>query len=1076
MYSHDELIDLAVRASTIDERLSGDFVSVAGSKADTAAAAQRLASWCQSASGGNWPLFAKRLRLDGLTIESIMPALSAVEIAPDTPLPVWIQDLIWIGPALQAEMDTSYISTLRSAGPIQAFDGLYFGLIAAAEIRRDALTSSRALDRVTSEVRGTMIYDLLTDISRLCAPAAHDAFLAYRHRFSLGHAAASGDRDGSFCFDAFCLHMRAAGLRELFNTKPVLLRLLAGKVRQWIDTTSEFLRRLDADFDLLSLQFFGRSATGAVNSIKTDVSDKHNSGRSVYVVSFTSGASVVYKPKDLTIDANWAAFLQWLNSRQPPIDLRAPHVVPRDGYGWCEFISYCDCADEFEVQRFFERAGALLCISYILAASDLHQDNLIAAGEHPVIIDLETLLHAVDLAATTETSAVRANEWAKRKLANSVLSTGLLPCFLTISDTDGVVIGGLHDVDAGEPSAITWKFINTDRMEPVRPSALAADAVNVPRVNGVKQHLVKYVDCLSKKCEEYFRFVHSLKPELLSPNGPLGAFARNGVRHILRPTQFYFLLLQRLLDDRYMWDGAVWSAHLDFLSRLINWDKQDKALWPVTVAERRALGELNIPFFSGTTDSSDLCDGRGALVSTRLTPGLSTAYSRIAGIDDGDIAWQLNVIRLAVSSSSPTEQPSRRLRINRFSKYATDDGPIGRSKALSFAERVFRHLEKSAVREERSAAWIALNPVSRGTGWNLSPLGHDLYSGNMGVCLFLAAFASVTDQPAAAALAQEGLAALRHEINGSDGTRMARTLGLGAATGMGSVIYGLTVIAELLRDEGLLLDACKATRLLTDDVIEGDIEYDAAAGAAGCILGLLKLYRVTGDRYALSRSLACGNHLLRSRPKDSKTSLWRSLSDAPLTGLAHGVAGISYALGALAVASAREEYAAAARDCIAYENELFSAKRSNWPDLRWADKRRFWPVQWCHGAGGIGLARLGVMQFGPVGLDLTGDVKSAIAAVRRAFPLANDSLCCGNLGNVEFLREAGRMLGRDDLTDLALSRMSEVIHVAEQSGGFRFHAGGEEQNIGFFQGSSGVGYSLLRIVAQNELPNVLIWQ
>ncbi len=41
--------------------------------------------------------------------------------------------------------------------------------------------------------------------------------------------------------------MKAGGFRRLFEDKPVLLRLIATITRQWIDTTREFVLRLDAD-------------------------------------------------------------------------------------------------------------------------------------------------------------------------------------------------------------------------------------------------------------------------------------------------------------------------------------------------------------------------------------------------------------------------------------------------------------------------------------------------------------------------------------------------------------------------------------------------------------------------------------------------------------------------------------------------------------------------------------------------------------------------------------------------------------------------------------------------------------
>ena len=51
------------------------------------------------------------------------------------------------------------------------------------------------------------------------------------------------------------------------------------------------------------------------------------------------------------------------------------------------------CASEEEIRRYYRRTGHLLCLVYALNGSDFHYENLIADGEHPVPIDLETICH-----------------------------------------------------------------------------------------------------------------------------------------------------------------------------------------------------------------------------------------------------------------------------------------------------------------------------------------------------------------------------------------------------------------------------------------------------------------------------------------------------------------------------------------------------------------------------------------------------------------------------------------------------------------------------------------------------------
>src|SRR5262249_24784220 len=139
---------------------------------------------------------------------------------------------------------------------------------------------------------------------------------------------------------------------------------------------------------------------------------------------------------------------------------------------------------------------------------------------------------------------------------------------------------------------------------------------------------------------------------LLAADGPIAAFAGAPIRRVLKPTRFYFLLLERCRNHRDMRDGATWSAHLDFVARLADWDKDHEALWPLFAAERRPLAELNIPFFGHAADGDRVRDGAGSGAASGLVPCLSEARQRFAALDEAAISWQLDVVRLTTIDES----------------------------------------------------------------------------------------------------------------------------------------------------------------------------------------------------------------------------------------------------------------------------------------------------------------------------------------------------------------------------------------------------------------------------------------
>ena len=94
------------------------------------------------------------------------------------------------------------------------------------------------------------------------------------------------------------------------------------------------------------------------------------------------------------------------------------------------------------------------------------------------------------------------------------------------------------------------------------------------------------------------------------------------VRKLIKNTQFYALLLERLRDQRSMNDGPAWSAHLDFVSRFADWDVEEDLWWPLVAAERASLAELNIPYFMMSTDDPAIFDVDARTANSALRTGV----------------------------------------------------------------------------------------------------------------------------------------------------------------------------------------------------------------------------------------------------------------------------------------------------------------------------------------------------------------------------------------------------------------------------------------------------------------------
>ena len=1063
---------LAVRAATLDEVLSDDFEPLPGQKGDADLAARRLAAWCRASASGDWSLFGRRLDRDGFAFAPVLARLAAVRRT-STALPSWIEDAVWVEAALQDAGGNATPFAVSDKTDPCAFEELFTPLVAQADTRLWSGLDARVGDNLNEAARASLRLALLRELSSLGMAALYERFAKARNAGSPQRdAAVPAQHNGRSIYDRFVADMQAGGWRQLFEDKPVLLRLFATMTGQWIEASREMVLRLDADLAVIRRDILHSANAGRVAAFEGNLSDPHNNGRSVRIVSFEDGARVVYKPKDLRLDAAWHALVERLNGAQAPIELKAVRAIARDGYGWTEFIDHAACADAEGFARFFRRAGGWLALFHCFAATDMHQENMIACGDHPVPIDLEMILQAGAEERGAEAPEDFAFAAAAEIVSNSVTAVGLLPAYGRSPENIVFAIGGMT-ADWNARTEVTWDKINSDAMRPAKSNQAARTSPNLPHVGGRNAKFGDHVDDFVAGFEQYANFL--LRHGRGAGRGALfDGFAGVPVRNVVRATRFYYMLLQRLRNHKAMDDGVIWSAQADFIARLSDWQSEHNPLWPLQRAERAALVELNVPHFVSPSDGHDISDVNGHSVHVALPSGLDRARARFENFDEREIAWQTEVIRENTNSIPRSAKP----KAAEVQETSRQDSAIAPTKETFIAEadRIAAELSQHAIRRGPSVAWIGLDWLGDSEFSQLVCLGPDLYNGICGIGVFLAAHAAVTGNTASAELAYAGLAQLRKNLKSRNAPRMARALGLGGAVGLGSVVYALAVMAKCLQDDDLLADARQAAELFTDDLIDADKLLDVVSGSAGGILSLLRLFRDTRSDDVLRRAVKCGEHLLgqpRLGPEGQRTWVGQGSGPRGLNGMSHGAAGFAYALTSLAQATGRQEFAQAAAECIAFENSSYDAQQHNWPDLRDVGGLS-WPCQWCHGAPGIGLARIATSRLRGMD-DARLDIENAVAGVRQGRLTGVDTLCCGALGSVEFFCEAGDALGRDDLRALAARQLTAVLQTAAAAGDYRWNSGKGQFNLGMFRGLAGVGYTGLRRV-DGALPNVLIWE
>jgi type 2 lantibiotic biosynthesis protein LanM len=498
----------------------------------------------------------------------------------------------------------------------------------------------------------------------------------------------------------------------------------------------------------------------------------------------------------------------------------------------------------------------------------------------------------------------------------------------------------------------------------------------------------------------------------------------------------------------------------------------------------QALEQMDIPYFTAYSDSDALSVSSDETIEQCFAqPSYNQVIARLQRLSNEDLAQQIAIIRSSLYSmvaSEPNQAPlAQNVELNLDAV-----SPLTQEVMVQQAVAIAQDLQQRAIRAaDGSATWIGLELLPQAKRFQLQPIGYNLYDGSCGIALFLAAVTQVTDDSRFRDLALGALQPLRQILQHQDsesGQKITKLIGIGGAVGLGSIVYALVQISQFLDEPTLLEDAKRAASLISPAAIAANQLFDIVAGAAGAILGLLALHEVTADPAVLEQAATCGHHLLNHRiTSDTGIITWAIPDEEPLTGFSHGAAGIAYALLRLYETTQDAAFLEAAQEAIAYERSVFSPTVGNWPDLRSLINRDNQPsfmTSWCHGATGIGLARLGSLAI----LDtpeIHGEIAIALNTTLKFGLQDIDHPCCGNCGRIELLLVAAQKLSRPELLETAQKQAAWVVARAKQAGTFHLFPNlpKDVYNPGFFQGTAGIGYELLRLAYPNILPSVLLW-
>lgn len=1110
-FTDAQLSEIIFRAGTLYERLETAPAPVAVPSADRERIEVRLRKWREFSAAGDAHRFAERLAQLGHTIETIRPYLSSKIPPPSsTPsgsrvTPPWAkllqQTMSWV----REHHDGTGTSLLEfdfldPADPIP-FEHLLAPMVEfsrkrLAENHRSSMSllSGKAMRLFHRYLLRLLSFaaaePLFVEFSLFLVQRRRTGATGRMHHFPM----VDGAGESNLSYLRFCRELLQHGLCAFFLEYSFLARRLATFMEFWEEATGEFLERLAADLPKLARHFHGGRSPGKVDFVRLGISDRHNRGRSVIMVHFAGGLRVVYKPKDIRLEK---AFFEFVRSPDGPCaaagdvcGLRTLRTLVCRGYGWVECADDHECDEAVQLQRFFLRSGQLMGLLFGLNGYDYHSENLIASGEHPVPVDLETLFGPVAPSLyrgggprEEKSPDTATHHSSPAEPLYTVLTSGYLPYWSggpNDAPFDQSGFGGFLDQGAEQQVRI-FTAINTDHMEMVLQPFEMEKPRNLPHHNGTAVLPDKHLPSILTGFEESHRFWQSIRSSRTRSKNLSTRFSNLKARHLFRNTRIYATLLGQTNRLEFLREAIDASLLWDGMSRAFQEMKPGDPMLAILEAEHRALAVDDIPVFYAVTHGRTLrIPGGARLPKHFLYSGRESFLRHLKHFDAADAERQSELIRQAFLA-----RQAGALEAVDHAPAPAPSGPeirgpaMGAERLVDIAVSLARQIVSRAFPDARgNVHWFGLQPNTQTRRLELGLVNSAFYQGQGGIAVFLAAMEKALPGQGYRKVALAALRSLRQELRALEKPpREDGKVSLGGMAGLGSLVYALLTTGSLLQDQGLLEDAARMAGFLQSPVIREDSALDIVGGSAGAILSLLALYHQTKHEDVLNQAVTCGRHLLDRRIA-ARTGLraWPTLEGKLLAGFSHGAAGISYALNKLSGESGLAAFAEAASEGREYESTLFDKERSNWPDFRSGDNSPSFLNQWCHGATGIGYSRLGLLN-GKTMAYLEKEVGLAVELTIKDSLLKVDHLCCGNMGQISFLFDAARRMRRPEWAAAAQLRLEKLLAWRDEGRSFRLFATlpAGPFHPGFMQGAAGIGYALLRIARPElQLPCCLL--
>lgn len=820
-------------------------------------------------------------------------------------------------------------------------------------------------------------------------------------------------------------------LLRFYYKYPVLTRLATTKMKFLLDFIIEALDNLDNNYENIK-ELYPDKDLKIIDQISASEGDSHEKGKSVIIFGFKNDIKLVYKPRDLRIIKAYNEFVDWINNNSGLLDIAKTIGIYKENYSFERFVEYNHCYNEQQIKNYYRRFGNIVAVAHILCANDLHLENLIASGEYPTIIDLETIIQVETQLNIFEKE--RASTLVKQSVyINSLPFTGLLPnnAFSNNKEGKGVDLSALN----GKTSKLPFKILspinmNTDEYKLELQEYVRKGGNNIPILNGKPVYFSNYKNEIYLGFYEMMNFFMTHKEDLIGSNGKLKIFKGCLVRNVLKATQMYMSMLQ-------------YSNHPNYSKDMLRREKLIENIWAyphknkeLIKYEYKDMMFDDIPVFFSYVDNKDIVSSDKKIIKDYFPEsGLSKVEKRIKDLDLVEIQRQKTILEVTLGKYDEVIEDLKGTREYLDSKYTNID-------ILNEAKEIGDFIIAKGVYSEGGGqiTWadITMNGTDK-TRWEVTNIDCSLYDGLSGVALFLLELYGISKEDRYYKAYEK---AMLEAISNADFEKT-----LSAYAGKVSILF--PILNEIQKNgKSKFKYYIEDIKKFIKENINNIKEVDWLLGLSGLIALMINAYEILDDDEFLNIAKQMGINLCKNI----------KIHDFKNIGYGHGCSGIVIALHRLFKYYKNEDFINKANELIQRERELIEGKEY---------KEQY---KWCWGTTGIGLSRLELYENYKEEIILS-EIKDSVDKIKNVMK-KDDCICHGNMADIELLYQYSKLLDAEH--DLAYKKLIDVYSNKLNNKYYSIRRMPEFDSVSLFTGLSGIGYQMLRLYDPSSISNVLI--